>query len=113
KTEDTGVMRLIRPAANLNREAVAERQEKIASLGVEIKKAVAELNKKPAANASPENPQIAMSFPFGGGNHHKQIIQLVSRLNVADMVLPDDDGRVVFSSSPTRMQKLLPGSLET
>jgi len=112
KTEDGGVMRLIRPAANLNREAAAERQEKIASLTAEIKKAVAELNKKPAANTGSEPPQIAMSFPFGGGNYHKQIIQLVSRLNVGDMVLPDDDGRVVFSSSPTRMQKLLPGNLE-
>ena len=62
KSEEGGVLRLIRPAANLNREASAERQERIASLGAEMKKAVAELNKKPAANSGPEAPQMAMSF---------------------------------------------------
>lgn len=115
KSEEGGVMRLIRPAANLNREAAAERQEKVAKMQAEIKKAVAELNKKPAtstAGTAEAQAAAAMSFPFGGGNYHKQIIQLVSRLNAADMVLNDDDGRVVFSSSPTRMQKLLPGNLE-
>ena len=112
KTENTGVMRLIRPAANLNREAFAERQAKAASVSAEIKKAIAALTAKPPGKSGPEEPQLPVAFPFGGSNAHKQIIQLVSRLNVGDLVLPDDDGRVVFSSSPTRTQKLLPGNLE-
>jgi hypothetical protein len=113
-TEDTGVIRLVRPAANLNREISAERAERIAAMAKSVKEAVEGLKKaaaKPPANAQAQ-VQAGVSWPFGGSNLHKHIVQILSRLSPADLALAEDGGRVVFSSNPTRIQKPIPGNLE-
>lgn len=108
-----GVKRLIRPPGNANREAALERQERIATIQRDIRKQVDALNKKPTSgDVKPEDLEAEMQFAgFGGTNLHKAIVQIVMRLNPADLVGADSISRVVFSSNPTRMQKPIPGNL--
>lgn len=114
--DEENLKRLIRPVGNSNREVSQERQEKILELQKEIRKQVDALTKKPKAPGAGLDEDVPIPMgdfgPFGGGNLHKPIIQILSRLNPADLIGTDSKARVVFASSPTRMQKQIPGNLE-
>lgn len=111
---EENALRLIRPQANDNREAAAEQRERIVELQKDIKAQITALNKQSEAGKPDEDPEMAgamAGLPFGGAEHQKSILTLISRLNVADLASAMDGGRIVFASTPTRMQKLLPGNL--
>ena len=112
--QEENTLRLIRPQANENREAAAEQRERIAELQKDIKAQLGALNKKPEGGKPETDPEMAAGMagmPFGAGAHQRSILTLVSRLNVADLASATEGGRIVFASTPTRMQKLLPGNL--
>ena len=111
--DEEGVKRLIRPAGNANREAATERQARIQVIREAIKKRVDGLNKK-RTDPKVDTEELDMDFGFMGGqvDVDKHIVLLASRLNPADLAGADTDSRIVFSSTPNRMQKLLPGNLE-
>lgn len=111
--DEEGVKRLIRPAANANREANDERQRRIRTIREAIRKRVEQLKKKPTdPSVKPEVEDFEFGMFGGGADIDRHIIDLVSRLNPADLAGTTEDDRIVFASRPTRMQKLLPGNLE-
>lgn len=116
-TESDGTLRLIRPAGNANREIAAEREEKVAALRAELKRYFDSQNKPPAkpganpAQKPTDEEAQEMAIAMMGGDGAKHILPLLQRIDVADLVL-EHDGRIVYSSNPTRMQRRLPGNLE-
>jgi hypothetical protein len=111
--ENDGTLRLIRPAAIANRELAQERQAKLATLHKELKQRndARIAREKAAASGKDKEGEEAFAMAFGGGTHEKHLLTLLSRIPLADLVFTDPEARVVYSSNPTRMQRLLPGDL--
>ena len=89
-----------------------ERAEYAESLGKSLKQLIDSLNPpkpEPGAKQDPNiNRQISM---FGGqGAAGKAVIQLAQMIGVNTLASIEADGRVVFSTTPTRMQRAFPGN---
>ncbi len=114
--EEGGTYRLIRSNLVQNREANEERQAEIAEIRQAIKRFVDSQNPKPASPAAgqkadeEEEEEMDFQIPgFGvGGAAAKAIAKLVSRIDPSVLAAANDDSRIVFSTSPTRMQRPMP-----
>lgn len=110
--------RLVRDAAAQNREANEERLAKLAAAKKAIKQFVDSALKPPAPPGKGANAQSAAEFQgafpgFGGGGADRvAIAKLLSTIDPALIAGLEDEGRIVFSTSTTRMQRPFNGNVE-
>lgn len=113
---DGETLRLTQNVTVRNKEVQDDRERRIKQIRTAIdrfRKRLADMNKppKPPANAKPEEieeAQIAMGFM---GSSNKAVMQFALNLDVMTLAGLEDGDRIVFSSSPTRMQRPLNGNV--
>lgn len=107
--EENGVWRLSKDTSKQLVEERAELAAKTAALRKAIKTLQEQFNVKPDQKAeSGAEGEVASPLPQRGalfGN--KAIIDLLAKLDLAAIAAMDKDGRLVFATSPTRMQRPL------
>lgn len=112
--EEGGAYRLVRNVAQQTREANEERATKIA----EVRKAIQDFLKQhqpkaPGAKPAESRPEPGFElegFGAAGPGMSKAIARIVAGLSPSHFVL-EDEGRVVFASTQTRMQLPMSGNL--
>jgi hypothetical protein len=123
---DNGTHRLVANSAVHTREAIEERQARIAAARIAMKKVIDSTLHPPAPTKPPaksgqaaqtEQPppeEVAMipgAFGFGGGAAERAIAKLLIQIGPDAFATLADDDRIVFSTAPTRMQRGFPGNV--
>jgi hypothetical protein len=108
--EDNGVWRLSRDTAKQGAEERKELVDKTNKVRAAIKKLVEQLKpgkKQTSADGEPVTISAAQAMMGGSGAGGKAIIDMLARIDPSLIAGLDKDGRLVFATNPTRMQRPL------
>lgn len=113
---EENLIRLTRSALATNADANAELNTKVTALREAIARDVESLKPKkpdPKAKPKPGEPPVSVTMRGGQGPITKAIIRLLQFLDVRSLAQLDSDGRLVYATTPTRMQVQMPGNFNS